>query len=180
MAKVMHKITSPRTVQFPWDAQDPMHAVFQNQNVATCNPHSVTSNRVSLFHIVYLLLQYNSLEFTAVTLVLYNLMLLSCCPTWVTICIVLVRYAFVPTQGYMLSSYLPLHAIATLLIPYKQLPIINCIFRLIDVVGYNSPFICLACIQTIRSGENYFGALPQTQQCIAPNWTVEYPRLDML
>ena len=31
-----------------------------------------------------------------------------------TICIVLVRYAFVPTQGYVLSYYLQLHAIATL------------------------------------------------------------------
>jgi hypothetical protein len=56
MAKVMRKITSPRTAQFPWDAQDPMHAVFQNQNVAACNPRSVTSNGVSSFHIVYILL----------------------------------------------------------------------------------------------------------------------------
>ena len=95
-------------------------------------------------------------------------MLLSCCPTQVTICIVLVCYGFACTQGYVLSYYLQLHMLLLLcLISYKQLHIINCIFRLIVMVGYNSPFIRLAFIRTrvtsaIRSGGKYFGALPRT------------------
>jgi hypothetical protein len=61
-------------------------------------------------------------------------------------------------------------------IPYNN-TWFNCICRSIDVVGYNSPFIPLACIRTrvastIRSGGNYFGALTQTKQFHSVAWRV--------
>ena len=115
MAKVMRKITKSkdgavslrRTRSHTCSVPEPECSTFCDLKRSEFVPYCLFTS------LIYVL------EFTTVTLVIYNFMLLSCCPTWVTICIVLVRYAFAPTQGYVLSYYLQLHAIDTLFNPFN-------------------------------------------------------------